>query len=309
MTNNPKISVIIPNFRHALFLDERIASVLNQTYDNFEIIILDDKSPDNSVEVINKYRSNPRVSHIVVNEENSGSTFKQWANGFKLSQGDFIWIAESDDVADRHLLEYLVNGIKSNNNIVLAFTNTHTIDVDGNLLGRAYSTKYWDTDFCMNGRAFVKKHLLARNCIPNASAAIFKKSVLENIEPSEYNVFKASGDRKFWALVALNGNVFYSHHACNMFRQHNQKVTPGAMAQGLNEIEDFNIYNDIIKRIEISIFEKCIINGYHYNSIKNTKTIQWDAVNDVVNTWKSSPFFNFLSYVIFRMARFLRLYN
>jgi glycosyltransferase involved in cell wall biosynthesis len=54
--NNPLVSVIIPNYNHARFLDERIQSILNQTYQNFEVIILDDKSSDNSVEVINKYK-------------------------------------------------------------------------------------------------------------------------------------------------------------------------------------------------------------------------------------------------------------
>lgn len=85
--NKPLVSVIIPNYNHAQFLDERIQTVLNQTYQNFELIILDDKSTDNSLEVINKYKNDPHVSEIVVNEENSGSTFKQWHKGFELAKG------------------------------------------------------------------------------------------------------------------------------------------------------------------------------------------------------------------------------
>ena len=56
---NPKVSVIIPNYNHEKYLDERIQSVLNQTYTDFEVIILDDVSKDNSKDVIEKYRSNP----------------------------------------------------------------------------------------------------------------------------------------------------------------------------------------------------------------------------------------------------------
>lgn len=106
---NPKVSVIIPNFNHEKYLDERIQSVLNQTYTDFEVIILDDVSKDNSKEVIEKYRSNPHVSNIVYNTENSGSTFKQWAKGFNLAKGGLIWIAESDDSCSPKLLEKLVN--------------------------------------------------------------------------------------------------------------------------------------------------------------------------------------------------------
>ena len=77
---NPLVSVIIPNYNHAPFLKERIDSVLNQSFDNFEVIILDDKSTDHSKEVIESYRNHEKVVHIEYNSQNSGSTFKQWDN-------------------------------------------------------------------------------------------------------------------------------------------------------------------------------------------------------------------------------------
>ncbi len=101
---NPSVSVIIPNYNHAPFLKERIDSVINQHYDNFEVIILDDCSKDNSREVIEQYRNHPKVKHIIYNEANSGSTFIQWHKGFRLAEGEYIWIAESDDVADLDFL-------------------------------------------------------------------------------------------------------------------------------------------------------------------------------------------------------------
>ena len=70
---------------------------------------MDDKSKDNSVEVINKYRDNPHVSHVIINEENSGSTFKQWHKGFELAKGEIIWIAESDDYCELNFLETLMS--------------------------------------------------------------------------------------------------------------------------------------------------------------------------------------------------------
>ena len=117
MTKCPLASVIIPNYNHAKYLEERIQSVLNQTYQNLELILLDDKSTDNSLEVINKYRDNPHVSQIVVNEHNSGSAFKQWHRGIELAIGELIWIAESDDYCSPTFLEVLVNNhiARSNN--------------------------------------------------------------------------------------------------------------------------------------------------------------------------------------------------
>lgn len=73
--------MIVPNYNYARFLDERMRSILSQTYQNFEIIILDDCSTDNSVEVIEKYRGNPKVREIEINRENSGGPFFQWDRG------------------------------------------------------------------------------------------------------------------------------------------------------------------------------------------------------------------------------------
>ena len=76
--NTPLVSIIVPNYNHARFLTERFESILSQTYHNFELIILDDCSTDNSCEVIERYRENPHVSQIVYNEKNCGNTFEQW---------------------------------------------------------------------------------------------------------------------------------------------------------------------------------------------------------------------------------------
>ena len=89
MKHDMLVSVIIPNYNHARYLDERIQSVLNQTYQNFEVIILDDKSTDNSREVIEKYRAHPKIVHIIYNEINSGSTFRQWEKRNREGKGRF----------------------------------------------------------------------------------------------------------------------------------------------------------------------------------------------------------------------------
>lgn len=68
------VSVIVPNYNHAPFLRERIDSILAQSYTDFELILLDDCSTDNSRDILNSYRDNPHVSHIIFNEKNSGST-------------------------------------------------------------------------------------------------------------------------------------------------------------------------------------------------------------------------------------------
>lgn len=103
-----KVSVIVPSYNHAEYLRLRLDSILDQTYRDFEVIILDDCSSDDSRDVIESYRGNPAVSHIVYNQINSGSPFHQWKKGMQLACGELVWIAESDDCCETGLLERLV---------------------------------------------------------------------------------------------------------------------------------------------------------------------------------------------------------
>ena len=91
------VSVIIPNYNHAAYLRQRIDSVLNQTYRNFEVVILDDCSSDHSREIIESYRESERVTKIIYGDKNSGSTFEKFERVISVESGEFIWIAESDD--------------------------------------------------------------------------------------------------------------------------------------------------------------------------------------------------------------------
>lgn len=129
--NEPLVSVIVPNYNHSAYLMSRIDSILAQDFDNFELILLDDCSTDNSRDILLKYQSDNRVTHIVFNEQNSGTTFKQWDKGLLLARGKYIWIAESDDFAEKNFLTETVTALEGNPDVVLAFTGSQMVDADG----------------------------------------------------------------------------------------------------------------------------------------------------------------------------------
>ncbi len=231
------VSVIIPNYNHALYLKQRIDSVLNQTYQDFELIILDDCSTDNSREVIEAYRHHPKVSGIVYNEKNSGSTFKQWNKGMALAQGKYIWIAESDDVAERHLLERLVAKLEANSQIGLAYCNSYDID-EHNQTCIGYTGFYteldpvlWTQDFTMEGLRLVKKFMCYRNIVPNASAAVLRRSLVQEIGPANEN-FRLNGDWLYWASILAKSDVAYVAEPLNYFRRHTNNVRSATVLNG-----------------------------------------------------------------------------
>lgn len=298
---NPLVSVLIPNYNHSKFLDERIQSVLNQKYQNFEVIVLDDYSTDNSKNVIEKYRSNPKISHIIYNESNSGSTFKQWNKGFKLCKGDYIWIAESDDVADSYFLSSIINAITTTENCVIAFTNSHFINSESEIINYKDHTKRLK-GLSINGTDFVRKYMLGINNIYNASSAVFKKEVLNKIDSSLYTQFKASGDRLFWILVSLQGNVCYIPEKLNYFRQHDNKVTPKAISSGKASEEDYKIYSLISHRVKLNKLERMLINGCHF-WFNNTLMFEKGVKKKNNLMWKSKDY-NFISALLFKIMYF-----
>ena len=107
---------------YARYLDARLTSILNQTFQDFELILLDDASTDNSLEILDKYKNNPHVSHLVVNEQNTGSPFKQWMKGILLAKGEWIWIAEADDSSKPNFLETCIEQIEKEENISFVYT-------------------------------------------------------------------------------------------------------------------------------------------------------------------------------------------
>lgn len=251
MTNNkPLVSVIIPNYNHARFLEQRLDSVFNQTYQNFEVIILDDKSTDNSLEIINRYKDNPHISQIVVNEKNSGSPFKQWNKGFSLAKGELIWIAESDDYCELTLLEELVTAYTAVEGVVIAFPQYVLLWPDGVVHKlKERSTQYY------NGKRFVKKWMSLYCVIFNASGVIFCKSALKYISDA-YMSFKACGDYLFWTQIAEQGKVAHVRKNLTYFRQHAQNVTGNSYSTGNESVESKKVVDYIDAKYHLSYFQR-----------------------------------------------------
>lgn len=283
--NNPLVSVIIPNYNHARFLDERFKSVLNQAYQNFEVIILDDKSTDNSVEIINRYKDNPHVSHVVVNEENSGSTFKQWHKGFELAKGELIWIAESDDSCDKRLLETLVKGCVEND-AVLAFCRSCKYDAQGNRSIYAHQSVL-PHDIVMQGKDFISKYMIEINAVANASSAIFNRKVAMSVE-RQYMTMRAEGDWLFWIELMETGKVFFCSEVFNLFRFHGSNTTNTQVIKGVSALEhkktfDYLVHHGYLEGIPQKIEKLRLINCWLGMNFENKR-----IKRKVLNVWDRS---------------------
>jgi glycosyltransferase involved in cell wall biosynthesis len=220
----PTVSIIVPNYNHARFLDERLTSILNQSYKDFELIFLDDDSSDNSIDVFRKYSSHNNV-RAILNDRNSGSTFRQWNRGVQAAKGRYVWIAESDDVADPQFLQTLVPILERSPQVGVAYCNSIVIDERGE---KKYTVDRWAVnvnanrwahDYINSGAEECRRYLICRNTIPNASAVVFRKSIYEQCGYANETMTRC-GDWWVWVQMLFLSDIAYVARSLNLFRRH-----------------------------------------------------------------------------------------
>ncbi len=293
------VSIIIPNYNHSRYLRKRIDSVLTQTYQDFELIILDDKSTDNSKDVIEEYRSNSQISHIIYNEKNSGSTFKQWNKGVALAKGEYIWIAESDDIADPTLLETLFAGIKEAD-ATIAYCDLYKIDSKDNNTGNwryryqdNFGTSIFHSNFSMIGEEYINKYLSFENTLPNASSVLFSKDAYLAVGGADEDI-KYCADWLLWLKLLTKGKVFYTNQKLNYFRRHEGSVITSICSN--DNIDLFREKYTILMKLRYLEFlkERRDIPSF-YKKFKNT--IANDSMIEFIFLWKNKRYKKALSYL------------
>ena len=271
----PKVSVIVPSYNHARFLRRRIDSVLQQTYQDFELILLDDCSSDDSREILFSYADDPRV-RIEFNAANSCSTFKQWNKGVGLALGEYIWIAESDDYADVRFLERLVGVLDSEPKAAFAYCRSWRVSaedmVDG--FGDAYledrQTSRWTADYLADGYEEFQKYFVFTNTVPNASAVVFRKATYVQVGGADES-YRMMGDWKLWAAMALTGKVAYLGEPLNYFRFHELSVRGRDKLRDVSAEEMLRVANWLLQNSAIPYSERAEIRKFH--SLRWTKAI------------------------------------
>lgn len=255
-----KVSIIIPNYNHSAYLKERIDSVLSQTYPNIEVIILDDCSTDNSKDLLLNYQFNSKVKTIIFNKVNSGSTFHQWKKGLSIATGDYVWFAESDDVADTNFLSETTSILDNNDNVGIVQTQSFIYTNKSEILNvfpNNHTPFDWTKDFYSDGIPFIKKAMFVKNSLENASAILFRKSVF-NSNPIDTK-YILNGDWVTYINILKNTNFYHIGKPLNYFRQHTNKVSV-TNSINFNNIKEYSdLVHFIITSLNLNKHEKDIL--------------------------------------------------
>ena len=301
-TEGPLVSVLVPNYNHEPYLDERIRSIVEQTYTHTEIILMDDCSTDDSRTVLEQWAQRDSRITLLFNEENSGSPFAQWAKGAAQAKGKYLWIAESDDACALDMLAAHVHALEQTPTAVVAYSHSHLVDEQGALL-RDFLEDYafifgdaghWKSDFVAHGPTEVATYMTFSNTIPNASGALFNMEAFRSVGAPETS-WRLNGDWLFYSRLLQKGDVVFLSQPRNKFRFH-------AQTQRSRTTASYKAFDEILAMYEV--YERESWTGEQTLKAARAQVAMWWAGNlfDMANSWDNWKN-NWRLYNVFRPYR------
>jgi glycosyltransferase involved in cell wall biosynthesis len=219
---NIKISVIMACYNSSAYLDEAVSSILNQTFGDLELILIDDFSNDNTLEMANDYKMLDDRVTVIPLMVNSGQAFARNA-GIRVARGEWLGILDSDDVAMPSRFEEQLNFAGKNNDLVLIGSNLKIIDSRSNIIKKhRYPTNHRD----------LTKRLDLMQAFPPHSSMIYRREVVNRL--AGFNTrFKLSQDRDLWLRLAEIGKIASLDRYLVKIRKHhgNRSNLEGGMLQ------------------------------------------------------------------------------
>lgn len=223
----PEFSVIIPSYNHEKYIKQAISSVLTQSMNDLELIIVDDGSHDNSLEIISNF-TDPRLQ--VHSQANRGA-HDAINRGIRAAKGKYIAILNSDDTYEPNRLEKIRESLRANPEIGLIGTHINLMDSTGNLLGikEGYkSSSPWLLDFpekSFRGGESLQKALLTENYLATTSNFAFLKEWFYRV--GEFRPLRYAHDWDFALRIARQAPIYlipeplvnYRIHASNTIRE------------------------------------------------------------------------------------------
>lgn len=138
------VSILMPTYNVENYVEEAVKSILNQTYTNFELIIIDDCSTDHTFEILKKLKDTDRRIKLIRNERNL-KICKTLNKGFKVSQGNYILRMDGDDISVPRRLEVMKDYLDHHNEVMLVGSQVISIDQEGKELSRKRYPKFPQT--------------------------------------------------------------------------------------------------------------------------------------------------------------------
>jgi glycosyltransferase involved in cell wall biosynthesis len=237
--NTPKISVLIPTYNYARYLDQAIQSVLNQTFTDFELIIVDDNSSDNTNTVMQKYLADKRISYYK-NPTNLGLP-GNWNKCLSLAKGKYLKFLMADDKFHPQLLEKFTAIFDRYPNVSVVTSNKALIDTRDAITER-YNQPY---QFLHQGEKIIYESLKTMNFIGEPTTVMIRR---ENMRLGNFNTeYCWIPDWDMWLRHLSIGDCYIIPEVLSYFRQHTEQATVYLNKKLHNLFEEYTFFKKIQK--------------------------------------------------------------
>ncbi len=211
---SPKISVVMSVFNGESYLHESIETILSQTFNDFEFIIIDDYSKDDTWKILTKYAEQDKRIKLVKNEHNLGLT-KSLNKGIKLAQGEYIARQDADDISLPKRFEKQIEILNNSPEVVLVSCNIEVINSQGVPI-RKYEQacdSHW-----------VNWYLLFYNHVNGHSQVMFRRKAVEDL--GYYSeIRRYSQDYELWCRLSRIGSIVILPETLQKMRIHNDSTS------------------------------------------------------------------------------------
>lgn len=263
----PKVTVFMPVYNSSSFLKKSIESILNQSYKDFELLIIDDGSTDDSLEIIKSF--NDYRIRLFKNEVNKGLPYTR-NRGLELARGEYFAIMDSDDIAFRNRLKQQVNYLEENKEIDIV-TSDELVIYKGIPFKRVRR---------INNNDYISLYLLFDNYIGNTTV-MFRKKISEKIRYNE-ECFVCQ-DYEFWINLKKNCKFASINKPLVKYRTGHNNITR------LSNTKKRNKRNEVLLSIRLKglLDEKIKLNNEemlrlnNFLDYKNTKLKKFDNIGDI----------------------------
>lgn len=292
MQDTDLVTVICSCYNHQKFVCESIQSVLNQSYQNIQLIVVDDCSTDYSVKIIESYLEAYPEIIFIKNSVNLGLT-KSVTNALKLAKGDFFIDLAADDLLLPNCIETQIKTFKKSRykNLAIVYGNAELITEDGN-----HSSYYFEVNNSLKTKERIPsgdiyKHIIDMNTTICSVSAMYDKLIFDYLRG--YDTTLAYEDLDFWIRASRNYNIEFIDEILVQKRiVANSLQTTLYTKKNKNSISTYKILN----------------NAYNLNKNKEEHLALSTRVNfEILNSYRTKNYFLMLKNILLRLKISLKL--
>lgn len=222
----PLVSVCIPAYNSSATIEGTVRSILSQTYQNIEVVIVDDNSMDDTVSRLERLQAEDGRIRVYRNERNLGMA-GNWNRCLSLCQGEFIKLICADDQIEPNAIEIEANAMQKHPSVNLVESDTRLVDANGKAAG---AFKRYCRSGVADGKKVAKASLMLNNFFGAPVNNLIRRSVLSRtgmFDPS----FTYILDFDLWVRIACAGDIFIIHKPLNSFMVRNDSNTGTMIGQ------------------------------------------------------------------------------